>query len=48
MEEFSLTTFSSTGTLPQIENALAAVNKGETTIGILITEALKLKMVLLY
>lgn len=42
MSDFSLTTFSSKGTdsaynsgkLPQIENALAAVAKGETSLGI--------------
>ncbi len=32
--EFSLTTFNSKGKLKQIENALKAVSKGETAIGI--------------
>jgi 20S proteasome subunit alpha 2 len=34
MADFSLTTFASKGKLPQIENALAAVAKGETSLGI--------------
>ena len=34
MSDFSLTTFASKGKLPQIENALAAVAKGETALGI--------------
>lgn len=34
MADFSLTTFSSKGTLKQIENALKAVENGETAIGI--------------
>ncbi len=46
MSDFSLTTFSSKGTLwgyalgklPQIENALAAVAKGETSLGIKATD----------
>lgn len=34
MSDFSLTTFAARGKLPQIENALAAVAKGETSLGI--------------
>lgn len=34
MADFSLTTFAAKGKLPQIENALAAVAKGETSLGI--------------
>lgn len=34
MSDFSLTTFASKGKLPQIENALAAVAKGQTSLGI--------------
>lgn len=34
MSDFSLTTFASKGKLPQIENALAAVSKGQTSLGI--------------
>jgi len=34
MADFSLTTFASKGKLPQIENALSAVAKGETSLGI--------------
>ena len=34
MSDFSLTTFAAKGKLPQIENALAAVAKGETSLGI--------------
>ena len=34
MADFSLTTFSSKGTLKQIEHAMKAVDKGETAVGI--------------
>jgi len=34
MADFALTTFTSKGTLQQIENATSAVNKGETALGI--------------
>ncbi len=33
-KDYSLTTFSSKGTLKQLENALQAVNNGQTAIGI--------------
>ena len=34
MSDFSLTTYAAKGKLPQIENALAAVGKGVTALGI--------------
>jgi len=39
MTEFSLTTFSEKGTLPQVEHALEAIAKGETAIGFMMKES---------